>query len=195
MKGDGAVYVTAQDKRVRQLHSGLDALKAAGLVELPHQQRGAGKYERFRLLDETAARTTGQDALPYRVPTKTEPTFVLPDSFVTRGWVHVLADTEIALLCMVACGLHSIDADAVAIPAFHRVQHYGIGRDAFEAHHWLTRFGLLEVTMVDRHEDGRSENFAWDGASLHRLRLSDDGFDDDAVRVVSEAIKIQLSWM
>lgn len=192
MKGDGKFYATAQDKRLRQIHSALDSLKGAGLVELPHQSRGAGKYEEFELLEESASRAVGEDPVRYRVPKKTEATFSLPDTFVTKGWVHVLADTEIALLLMVACGRHSIETGAVAIPAYQRVQHYGIGRDAFEAHHWLQRFGLLEVIEVGRHSDGRSEDYEEEGSSLHRLSLLLDGFDNDAVKVVRAAIEGQL---
>lgn len=193
MKGDGKVYMTAQDKRVRQIQSALDALKGAGLVELPHRARGAGKYEEFELLEETGGRVLGEDPIRYRVPRKTELTFSLPDAFVTMGWVHVLADTEIALLMMVACGRYSIENGAVAIPAFHRVQHYGLGRDAFEAHRWLQRFGLLEVIEVARHSDGRSEDYDDMGASLHRLSLRREGFEQDAAKVARASIEGQLA--
>lgn len=193
MKGDGKYYATAQDKRVRQIHSALDALKGAGLVELPHQARGAGKYEEFELLEESASRVVGEDPVRYRVPKKSDATFSLPDAFVTKGWVHVLADTEVALLLMVACGRHSIDTGVVAIPAYHRVQHYGLGRDAFEAHHWLQRFGLLEVVEVGRHSDGRSEDYEDEGSSLHRLSLNLDGFEADAVLTVRSVIEGQLA--
>lgn len=192
MKGDGKVYMTAQDKRVRQIHSALDSLKGAGLVELPHHARGAGKYEEFELLEESGSRAVGEDPIRYQVPKKADLTFSLPDTFVTKGWVHVLADTEIALLLMVACGVHSIETGAVAIPAYHRVQHYGLGRDAFEAHHWLQRFGLLEVVDIGRHSDGRSEDYEDEGASLHRLSLRLDGFEEDAVQVVRATVTGQL---
>lgn len=193
MKGDGKFYATAQDKRVRQIHSALDALRDAGLVELPNQERGAGKYEGFELLEETGSRVVGEDPVRYRVPRKTDVTFSLPDTFVTKGWVHVLADTEIALLLMVACGRHSIDTGGVAIPAYHRVQHYGLGRDAFEAHRWLQRFGLLDVVEVGRHLDGRSEDYEDEGSSLHRLSLNPGGFEEDAVQAVRSAIEGQLA--
>lgn len=193
MKGDGKVYMTAKDKRVRQIQSALDALKVAGLVELPHYARGAGKYEEFELLEETSGMVPGDDPIRYLVPKMSESTFWLPDGFVTEGWVHLLADTEIALLLMVACGRHSIESEAVAIPAFHRVQHYGVGRDAFEAHLWLQRFGLLEVHEVGRHSDGRSEEYEEEGASLHRLSLRPEGLAENGARVVRAVIEGQLA--
>lgn len=192
-KTDGSVMMTEQDKRLRQLQSALDSLVEASLVWLPHQSRGAGKYEGFELLDETAGRSPADDHIPYRVPKKIESSFVIPDEFVTNGWVHVLEDTEIALLLMTACAVHSIETDAVAIPAYHRVQHYGIGRDAFEAHRWLERYGLLHVVEVNRHlDDGRSIDFAEEGAALHRLHLVNDGFQKDAITTVRESLSEQL---
>lgn len=192
-KTDGSVMVTEQDKRLRQVQSALDSLVAASLVWLPHQARGAGKYEAFELLDETATRSAGEDRIPYRIPKKVEPSFVIPDAFVSNGWVHVLEDSEIALLLMTACRVHSIEPGAVAIPAFHRVQHYGIGRDGFEAHRWLERYGLLDVVEVNRHaDDGRSIDFAEEGASLHRLHLLSNGFDQDGFETVREALSHQL---
>lgn len=193
-KVDGRVMMTSQDKRVRQLQSALDALDAASLVWLPHKAAGSGKYEGFELLEETATRARGEDPIPYRVPKKSEQTFSLPDTFLTSGWVHVLEDSEIALLCMTACRKHSIETDAVAVPAYERVQHYGIGRDAFEAHRWLERFGLLDVTSVNRHvDDGRSIDYEEEGSSLHRLRLVSEGFEEDGFTSVIGALDAQLA--
>jgi hypothetical protein len=185
--------MSAQDKRLRQIHSALDALAEASLVWLPHKSDGSGKYENFELLEESGGRLPNQDQIRYRVPRKSEATFHLPDGFVLNGWMHVLEDTEIALLMMTACGLHSIERNAIAIPAFHRVQHYGVGRDAFEGHRWLDRFGVLEVVDVNRHfDDGRSIDYAEEGASLHRLTLRTDGFDQDAITTVRGAVAAQL---
>lgn len=193
-KGDGRVLMTAQDKRVRQLHSALDALEAASLVWLPRKSAGAGKYEGFELLEETGARAADEDPIPYRIPKTGESTFWLPDTFVSSGWVHVLEDSEIALLCMTACRKHSIETTSVAVPAYERVQHYGIGRDGFEAHLWLERFGLLEVTSVGRHsDDGRSVDYADEGSSLHRLQLNVDGFPADGFTTVKGALDHQLA--
>lgn len=179
---------TALDKRVRQLQTTLKTLHARGLVDLPNISAPRAQCEDFVLLNEDA----GDGRLPYTVPTLRQPSFTLPASFITRGWVHLLEDAEIALLLMVACGRGTIPADGgmVAVPGEIRLQHYGINRDSFtSAHRMLDRFGLLEVEEVGRWHDGKAENHEEDGAYLHRLRLQPDGFEQDAFTVVEEAVE------
>ncbi|ABL84144.1 MULTISPECIES: hypothetical protein [unclassified Nocardioides] len=190
--GSGRVVMSAQDKRLRQVTSSLDLLEASGLVRLPRKTRAKGKYEEFELLDETTSRKPPEEPLPYTVPKRSESVFSLPVEFVTRGWVHVLEDSEIAVLLMTASGVGSIDPAHVAIPARVRLQHYGIGPDAFEAHRWLERFGLIDVFEVGRNSDGTAENFAEEGAMLHRLAMKKDGFEADAPTTVRGAIEKRL---
>jgi hypothetical protein len=74
--------------------------------------------------------------------------------FVMNGWLHVLEDSEITLLLMVACGRGTLVATSeadispgeVAIPAEVRLRRYGIHRDPFSAaRKTLEWFGLLDV--------------------------------------------------
>ncbi|MBE7324584.1 hypothetical protein IEQ44_07960 [Nocardioides sp. Y6] len=189
---DKRLYVRAQDKRLRAIKQALDSLEASRLVVLPNRGRGAGKHEGFLLTDETASRLPDAEPLPYRVPRR-DASFSLPMSFITNGWVHLLEDTEIAVLLMVACGRGSIASGAVAIPSDVRVLNYGIGRDRFESHRWLERFGLITVEGVDRDIDGKAIDFETKGASLHRLRLRREAFDTDGLTVVSGALKTRLA--
>ncbi len=189
----GRTAMNVREKKVRQIISSLDRLAERGLVELPNRNKGAGKYEGFQLLDETRSHGPGLDPIPYRTPKAKESTLSLPIDFVLQGWLHVLEDTEIAMLLMIACGRGSIDPSKVAIPAGVRLGNYGIGRDAFEAHKRLANLDLIRVEEVGRHQDGRAEDFSTEGASLHRLSLNEPGFSALAHEALSAEIDYQLS--
>lgn len=187
--GAGNVRATPLTKRGRSLADALDALEAAGLVDYPRAAEARGKREEFLLMDERVASRT--DRLTYRVPTKRELTFSVPPGFLHNGWVHVLEDSEIALLLIVACGLGKLpDPEGwVAIPAGERLLNYGLSRDAFSsAHPVLREMRLLEVQSVGRHSDGRAIDFSSEGPSLHRLRLAPEGFEQNAYDVAHEAL-------
>lgn len=196
--GRGATTSTIRDKKARTLHTALDSLEEAKLVHLPGKPGRRGRHEGFSLQDEAGWQRSG-DPLPYVVPSKSEDYFTLPAAFVTEGWLHVLEDSEITLLLMVACRRGTLPAigDAadiaqgeVAIPADVRLRHYGIHRDPFStARKTLEWFGLLGVRELNRHDDGRAE----DGAvRLHRLSILTDGFDSPALETVRETIDGQL---
>jgi len=182
------------DKKFRQVQSGLQRLRDAQLVALPQRKIGARDatiYEDFRLLDERGGREVGEP-LDYHVPKSSEPTFELPAAFINNGWVHVLEDTEISLLLMVACGLGKNPGADVAIPGEVRLLQYGISKDAFDSHFLLNRMGLLNVQEVGRHEDGRAEDYEQNGALLHRLRLMPEGFEQDALERLKSVVKYEL---
>ncbi|MDM7855809.1 hypothetical protein [Cellulomonas alba] len=197
--GRGATHSSARDKKARSVRAALDTLSEAGLVELPGDPGRRGRHEGFTLLHEAGRQLSG-DRRPYVVPRLRESsTFAVPAGFITNGWIHVLEDSEITLLLMVACGLHALrpdpDSDVregeVAIPAWARLRHYGIHRDPFSAaRKTLDWYGLLHVREIDRHDDGRAEN---EDARLHRLALKPDGFDADALTSVRAAIDAQLA--
>src|SRR4029450_3424007 len=158
--------------------SALQRLSDAQLVALTRRKKGgsdATVYENFRLLDERGGRAVGEP-LDYHVPKTRELTFELPAAFFNHGWVHVLEDSEISLLMMVACGLGRNLGEDVALPGEVRLLHYAISRDAFDSHFLLTRLGLLSVQEIGRHDDGRAEDYQQSGALLHRLRLIPEGF-------------------
>ena len=191
-RSDGRYGATAMDKRNKQLQTALATLEKAQLVNLPRRQASRGAYEDFVLLDERGGRTYG-DPLDYAVPSTGEAVFHIPAEMITNGWIHVLEDTEIALLLMTACRLGSItDGEAVAIPSSVRLLHYGIGRDAFEAHRMLTQLGLLSVDEQARYNDGRAVDYTDEGAQLHRLRLLRPGFAQDGWSTMTATIESML---
>ncbi|WP_131103456.1 hypothetical protein [Ornithinimicrobium sufpigmenti] len=187
--GAGNVRATPLTKRRRSLTDALDVLANAGLVDYPRTGDDRGRREGFLLLDERA--TSPTDRLTYRVPTSKESTVLVPPGFLHKGWVHVLEDSEIALLLMVMCGLGKLpDSEGwVAIPAGERLLNYGLSRDAFSAAHPVLReMGLLEVQSVGRHSDGRVIDFRSEGPSLHRLKLVPEAFEEKAYDFALEAL-------
>lgn len=196
--GRGETSSTIREKKARTLANVLDTLEEAKLVHLPGTPGRRGRHEGFSLLDESGWQRGG-DPLPYAVPPKNEDYFTLPVGFVTQGWLHVLEDSEITLLLMVACRRGTLmalgdDPDIipgeVAIPAEIRLRHYGIHRDPFSAaRKTLEWFGLLGVREVHRHEDGRAEDTVM---RLHRLSLLQEGFESPALDTVRETIDHQL---
>jgi len=192
--GRGRIRMTVQDKKLRQLQSALNRLAEAGLVGLPQREEPSGQYEGFQLYHEGGNRPVG-DPLPYTVPKKNVVVVHLPQGMVTSGWIHVLEDTEIAFVLMVACGRGSLrDEDGIAIPADVRLLHYGIGRDAYDAHLMLSRLGLLDVSTPGRHLDGKVQDFhAGEPPVLHRLKLLSEGFEQDAVEALRNELEYQLS--
>lgn len=185
----GRFRATPLSKRRRSLTDALDVLEEADLVDYPRGGDAKGKREGFLLMDERVTSPTG--GLTYRVPTSKEPTVTVPAGFLHEGWVHVLEDSEIALLLMVMCGLGKLpDSEGwVAIPAGERLLNYGLSRDAFSAAHpILQEMGLLEVQSVGRHSDGRVIDFRSEGPRLHRLKLVLEGFEKKAYDVALEAL-------
>ncbi|MEJ1088200.1 hypothetical protein WDU99_07715 [Microbacterium sp. Mu-80] len=184
-------YITAREKRARSVRSALNSLEAAGLVVIAEREGARGRYDSLLLLNES-----GRDALgeveEYRVPRAAEATFTLPEGFVSNGWLHVLEDSEIALLLMVACGKGGFpDGGLLAMDSQTRLRHYGIHRDSFSAaRKTLEWFGLLQVEELNRHDDGRAEEA---DLRVHRLGLIRDGFDEAAPQIVVDTLRRQLA--
>lgn len=195
--GRGGTKSIVRDKKARSLRTALNALDEAQLVALTGDIGKRGRHEGFVLLDEAGRQLPG-DPDKYRVPASSDDYYVLPVGFVTNGWLHVLEDTEIAVLLMIACGKGSLTQreapDLVvgerAIPANVRLDHYGLHRDPFSrALKTLAWFGLINVREIGRHDDGRAE----DGdLFLHRLSLRLEGFDGNGLDVVLKVIERQL---
>jgi hypothetical protein len=200
VSGKGATASMVRDKKARSVRTSLDTLSDAMLVQLTGPEGRRGRHGGFMLLHEGGAQLDG-DAHPYSVPAADDASvFELPPGFITNGWVHVLEDSEIAVLLMVASGHGSLYAGnneafdlqpgEVAIPAWARLRHFGIHRDPFStARKTLEWFGLLDVREVRRHDDGRAEN---DDERLHRLTLNTDGFGVPALEQVRQVIAAQL---
>lgn len=190
--GDGSVAVGGTDKRLRQINNALDSLRAARLVYYPEENAAVTrKRHGFRLLDETVSTAPSEEPGRYTVPKRTEDCLHIPLTFFTNGWVHTLEDTEIAVLFMVMLGKSRLPEgnDLVAIPAKDRLGHYGISYDSFsDARRFLRSCGLLEVLEVNRHHDGRAEDYAEKGALLHRMKYLPGGLDQDATLVLPDRI-------
>ena len=93
-------YSTARQLKLRQLHDALRRLSSSEvqLARLPNEQRKPiGRYEGFSLLHEAG------DGQPYVVPSEESKTLYLPRGLFDNGWIHVLEDTELAFVIMLAC--------------------------------------------------------------------------------------------
>lgn len=186
----GGIYHSARDKRARTVRSALECLEAAGLVDVPGKPGERNRFEGFVPLSEAGAAALGERE-EYAVPEISEVAFAMPPGFILNGWLHVLEDSEIAVLLMAACGLRSWDEDGLrAFPGVVRLCHYGIHRDPYSAaRKTLEWFGLLEVKEVGRHEDGRAED---DERYLHRIGLHTAGFEQPALPAIQNALQCQL---
>lgn len=183
----GKVAIRSREKRARSVRNAVRALAVAGLVETPADTTA---LHEFTLLNEV-----GHDVVrgheEYKVP-KREPVFALPDGLMSAGWLHVLEDSEIALVLMIACGIGGRQEEQrLVMPSATRLLRYGIHRDAFSsARKTLEWFGLLDVEEYRRHEDGRAEDI---DLRVHRLALLPDGFKMQALPTAIDALEQQLA--
>lgn len=189
-------HMSVSAKKIRQLGTALDRLAEAKLVELTGKKDGpgTGKYEKFRLMHEGGRRETGPN-IPYQVPDpQRERAFPVPVTLFTNGWIHVLEDTELAFLLMVASGHHTMAGQAFRITAADRLLRFGIGRDAYSAYKILSGLGLVIVTQdPGRHLDGKVKDYGSGGKALpHTLGFVPAGFDRDALTTLSAQIDYQL---
>jgi hypothetical protein len=185
----GKDYLSGRDKRGRSVVSALKSLERLGLISVSDTSGPRRRLDHFVLLDETGVGSGGSQK--YRVPKPADNFFGVPSNFIGNGWLHILEDSEIAVLLMIACGHGGWrDGQLVAIPSETRLRHYGIHRDVFSsARKTLAWFGLIEVEEYQRYEDGRAENTE---LRVHRLGLAQGGFDRPAVSTVQEVLREQL---
>jgi hypothetical protein len=186
----GDVFLSARDKRGRSVRNALNTLRAVGLVSIPDAKGHREHPENFVLLNEAGPNVAGETE-QYRVPRKKDRTFNVPAGFIDNGWIHVLEDSEIAVLLMVACGRGGrVEEGKLVMPSDVRLRHYGIHRDIFSsARKTLDWFGLLHVEEQLRHADGRAEDT---DLRLHRLSLAETGLDAPALPTAAAALRAQL---
>jgi hypothetical protein len=79
-----------------------------------------------------------------------EPAFPVPATLFTNGWIHVLEDSKLAFILMVAAYHHTMGAQPFMITAADRLQRFGMKHDGYEAHKMLSRLGLVTVTPDGR---------------------------------------------
>jgi hypothetical protein len=190
----GLVHSSVRDKKLRQLHEGLRRLSSEDvqLITLAQTTERIGKYEKFALLNEQGRRLDGIDNDPYTVPEMNRLVAHLPASFVTNGWIHLLEDSEIVFLLMLSV-LHSLfpSSPTVFVASDIRLLQFGVGRDAYQSHHLLQRFGLVDVEEAEERHIGDSRaSGVNDGKmpKLHRFQLLRDGFERPAAEVMREYV-------
>jgi hypothetical protein len=109
--------------------------------------------------------------------------FTVPAALFTRGWIHVLEDTELALLLIVCYGQAKHPGEAFRILTGDRQRRHGLGRDAYsDSARILASLGLIHVDAdqeprVTRAATGNGNRWS---SRPHEFRLLPDGFDADA---------------
>lgn len=179
--GAGNSFLIESDLKNKQVNRNLDKIQRLALIEYPNMSATRKKREGFILLNEGGRRADGgNDA--YTVPKLDENIFELPTAFFTYGWVHVLEETEIALLLVAASKLkHS--PGGFRLDAKERVTEYGILPNTYDQHISLQELGLLDVEHgPGRHSDGRIIDYTEESVKIpNLLRFTPDGLEKDAI--------------
>ena len=177
-RGSGLTYSSVRDKKLRQVQDALRRLSRpeVQLVELPNfQSKATGKYEGFLLMHEAGAPYESGDNVPYAVPAAQGMLLLrLPSGLFLNGWIHILEDSELAFLLMLACLRAKFGDKPVFAAGEIRLLQFGVGRDTYQAHHMLNRLGLIEVEEdPNRHfDDGKVRGYTrGQPAKLHRFQL------------------------
>ncbi|MFJ2663802.1 hypothetical protein ACIO14_05585 [Nocardia fluminea] len=189
--GAGRHRMGVIDKKLRQLQTTLNRLASTQeqLVDLPHSAKKQGQHEGFLLMREDARTGITNDL--YTVPD--EGFFTVPVSLFTNGWIYVLEDSELALLLLIARMRYQHGEASQRLAAGTRQNLYGLGRDAFEAHHMLHNLGIAHVTPDEaRSLTGKVKDYETRGALPHELLFLPKGLEKPALPEVVEQIEYQL---
>lgn len=81
-----------------------------------------------------------------RFPREDEQAFPVPVTLFTSGWIHILEDTGLLMVLMLAALHHQNGGQSVQVDGETRLLRYGIGRNAYAAHVMLSALGLATVT-------------------------------------------------
>ena len=187
-------YTGRREKKLRQVHDALRRLSnpEVQLVTLPNLHRGpTGKYEGFLLMHEGGAPARGRDNQRYTVPRAESKTMYLPGGLFLNGWIHVLEDSELAFLLMLACLRSRSDAKPVFATSEVRLLRFGLGRDAYESHRILSRLGLVRVHPGPHpgRRYGRAGRYLRsDPPKPHRFELLNEGFEEPALPTARQAL-------
>ena len=190
----GRVYSGQREKKLRQVHDALRRLSSPGLqlVRLPNFQRTpTGKYEGFLLMHEGGAPIGGGDNQIYTVPAAESKTMYLPGGLFLNGWIHVLEDSELAFMLMLACLRSRFDKMPVFAASEVRLLQFGLGRDAYESHRILSHLGIVRV-QAGPHPGRRlgkaGRYLKSDPPKLHRFELLNNGFEEPAIPTTRQAM-------
>lgn len=150
------------ENRLEQLRAALRRLHTQGRIEL--SGTGRGRFERFRLLDESTYRP--DQAVPYKLPKADEPVVRVPVGFFLNGWVHALSGQEIAAylyLLYLQQNMPLEEDGLIAVPRLVWAEAFG-GSRAHIGYRMLFRFGLIRMRRQDiRRDDGTIEDIAEHG--------------------------------
>jgi hypothetical protein len=185
-------YSTGRQLKLRQLHDALRRLESpeVQLVRLPnYPSQSVGRYEYFQLLHEAG------DSQPYSVPSDDSKTLYLPRGLFDNGWIHVLEDSELAFLLMLAC----LRSRSGSVPVFAtsetRLLRFGLGRDAYDSHRLLSDLGLVKVypgPHPGRRLGKAGRYLVSDPPKLHRFELLNDGFEQPAIPTARQVLVTSL---
>lgn len=184
VKGRGTTSRTTTENRLAQLRAALKRLESHGRIELT--QAGRGRFERFRLLNESIPRAS--ETVRYTRPGGTERVIRVPVEFFLNGWVHALTDNEIATYLFLLYKQQYNPSDllnGLAIPREEWREAFASDR-AHIGYRMLSRFGLVRIFREEvRRDDGTIEEsnpdeyrpgeplrFAVDLAALHHDALT-----------------------
>ena len=205
---------TKRDNLLRQFKRGLLHLERERLVVLSGNPNSNGRFEFFRLLNESGRLSSTGSEIPYVVPKEppsgtelmeiltaggrsplepitdipVDPVIDIPVDFFLYGWAHVLSPAEIATYLMLRHLTYTHKADqGVFVCAKPREQFYGLRRDVYESHRLLCLYGIVErVHNKNRRNDGTVRSFNTEGNPLepHRFIFPPDALKRDAFEVV-----------
>lgn len=189
---DGKILMTVRHKKVRQIHTSLNTLADQNLMRLPKTTDRHRRYEQFQLMREDA-RATGDNNV-YCVPEHEDDYFTVPLTLFTSGWIHVLQDSELALLLITARMLAKGGDYAQPLSGGPRKLNYGLSRDSFEAaHRVLDYLGIIEVISdYRRADDGRVSGYRDRGAKPHLLRLRPEALSVPAYPAILDTLSAQI---
>jgi hypothetical protein len=142
---------------LRQLQRALALLERARLVEMPRYGL-AGRYERFKLLDESGGGARGRAGyvIPNRATESPAGLLRIPVAFFLHGWVHVLMPAEIVVFLIILDLEQQHGEGGVYIPDRIKDEIYSITRDVYKHHRALTAYGLIKrLDDPNRRHDGR----------------------------------------
>lgn len=192
----GRVNQSLRDKKVRYLQSALKHLskETVQLINLPFESVRSGRFERFQLLHEGGTQK-GAIAPNYTIPRSDEPCIRMPKEFFTKGWVHLLEDSEICFLLMLFHQKEIMNQNhGLKVDSDTRLAYYGIGRDSYSAHQTLSTFGLISVeSSPDRDAQGRVRFFdPYALPGLHQFTIKEEILNRDAANILKESFSAKI---
>ncbi|MGP4058876.1 hypothetical protein ACTWP6_29365 [Mycobacterium sp. 4D054] len=190
---EGRIFVDVPTKKARQLQSSLMRLHKEKLVSVPPANGRHRRYEDFVLKREDA-RPVGDNGV-YSVPEQESDYFTVQASLFTKGWIHVLEDSELVLLLIAARMRNQHGGAPQPLASGPRKLHYGLSRDSFEAgHRVLDYLGILDVISdYQRSADGKVEKFSDRGAQPHLLRFNPEALDRPALPAIIDTLTEQVA--